>query len=476
MKRRTFLQAAVAGAGFGVAKAYGLSQVSSTAARSRLDDFRLDLAPIDLHKIPQIISIFLYGGASELAGNLSNIGQIMRNSSTPYPPNLAQDAFDTQVTRNQCWANAGGTAMEQMLRAKQMSIYRTVNRVLDDSKAHGLSVTQSASGNVDSSMPGIATTLAYILTKNNPFLTKPVEQLVMPFVSFEGESHIFSGATEAIPRALRPVSLSATLQNPYERVTVGGLPDGHTEDQLTLLAKEMALEKRLFPEIGAAFSRRADLAKAIKSMVDESFVKEQIRQYNIGYSGADLIDYGESDFAAKLRAAVGLALINNDTVFISLSGGGVGQWDDHSDGLVAYPKRMNSLMSAIRAAVLHIERAASDKPHARNILINVYSEFGRNVSLNASRGWDHGNNQSFMTFAGANLRPIGALGKVVGRTTTTGSKGDFRQFTTPSPNSYQCEPYAIASRIYSYFGVRNPQVLTGVTPLDETVASEPVLT
>ena len=74
MKRRTFLQAAIAGAGFGVAKAYGLAQVNSTAARSRLEGLRLDLAPVDPHKIPQIISIFLYGGASELAGNLTNIG------------------------------------------------------------------------------------------------------------------------------------------------------------------------------------------------------------------------------------------------------------------------------------------------------------------------------------------------------------------------------------------------------------------
>jgi len=473
MKRRTFLQAAVAGVGFGLAKAYGITPPS---ALSRLDALNLQFTPVDQHRIPQVISIFLYGGASELAGNLTNIGQIMRNSRSPYPARLSPDAGDTQVTRNQFWADAGGIAMEQMLRAKQMTIYRTVNRLLDDSKAHGLSVAQSLSGNVDSTMPGMATSLAYILSKNNPFPGKTIDQLVMPFVSFEGESHFFSGSTDALPRPLRPISLTASLQNPYQRTDIGGLMDATSDSKLDALVQELATSKRLFPEIGAAFARRAELAAAIGTLIDPAFVNEQIRQYNKGFTGTDLIDYGDNDFGAKLKAAVGLVLANNDTVFVSLSGGGVGEWDDHSDGLENYPKRMAILMNAIRAATMHIDRAAGDKVHARNIIINVYGEFGRNVSLNASRGWDHGNNQNFMTFAGSNLRPAGALGKIVGRTVYTGVKDDIRQFTTPAANSYQCESYAIAARLYSLFGVRNPQALTGgVAPLDETVPSEPVL-
>ena len=51
-----------------------------------------------------------------------------------------------------------------------------------------------------------------------------------------------------------------------------------------------------------------------------------------------------------------------------------------------------------------------------------------------------------------------------------------RQFTTPMDDSYQCEPFSIASSIFKYFGVQNPAVLTGEPAMDETdaVANEKV--
>ncbi len=59
------------------------------------------------------------------------------------------------------------------------------------------------------------------------------------------------------------------------------------------------------------------------------------------------------------------------------------------------------------------------------------------------------------------------LGKIVGTTERTGTPFENRQFTTPTSGSYQCEPFAIASTIYKYFGLQNPELLTGENAIDE---------
>ena len=43
-----------------------------------------------------------------------------------------------------------------------------------------------------------------------------------------------------------------------------------------------------------------------------------------------------------------------------------------------------------------------------------------------------------------------------------------RQFTSPTDDSYQCEPLAIASTLFKYLGVQNPEVLTGEPAIDES--------
>jgi uncharacterized protein (DUF1501 family) len=126
-----------------------------------------------------------------------------------------------------------------------------------------------------------------------------------------------------------------------------------------------------------------------------------------------------------------------------------------------------------------------------NIVINVFGDFGRRVNLNGNQGWDHGNNQNLFTFGGAGLRPPGALGKVVGRTVRVGEGGTNNQVTEPDPGdpsmnippSYEAEPMSVASTVYSYFGVQNPEMLTaddeinpdGVPPIDEEQPGEPDL-
>jgi hypothetical protein len=123
--------------------------------------------------------IFLYGGPSELAGNLSNIEDIAVNSQNSYPRYLDPADENNDITTNQFWGSAGGSIMEELLANGQMSIYRTVNRIKDNSRAHGPSVTQNLVGNLDVFNPGIATTLAAILNTYNPF-AKEIELTAWP--------------------------------------------------------------------------------------------------------------------------------------------------------------------------------------------------------------------------------------------------------------------------------------------------------
>ena len=72
---------------------------------------------------------------------------------------------------------------------------------------------------------------------------------------------------------------------------------------------------------------------------------------------------------------------------------------------------------------------------------------------------------------------------MVGKTERFGDSGQNRQFTRPTDDSYQAEPMSIASTVYSYFGVQNPQVLTsdvefnqsGDPKIDESIIGEDVL-
>jgi len=93
--------------------------------------------------------------------------------------------------------------------------------------------------------------------------------------------------------------------------------------------------------------------------------------------------------------------------------------------------------------------------------------------LNDSRGWDHGNCQNLYTVGAATgtagSLPGRELGKIVGETELGVEISKSRLYTKPTESSYQCEPFAIAASVYKYFGVQNPEVLTGgYAAIDET--------
>ena len=490
MKRRTFLQSAgLLGLSLSPLQTFGITdprRFSSRFARSRLDDLGLEYTPITKEKAPQIIHIFLYGGPSELAGNLTNIEDIMLNSQNAYPGSFVPGSDGTIVTPNYFWDGAGGSIMEDLIKSGDMSIYRTLNRQIDTTRAHGECVTQNLIGNTDTSMPGIASNLAHIIANNNPFKDeKPLEELLFPFVSFEGETSIFNVADVDVPLAFKPISLNSDLSNPFSRRNNDRLPnDSNNNSVVEALAKAQNGISNRFPKLVESFNKRQDLSDQIGTFLDPETVDASIQAYNDALAdGEKLIDYPNNNFGRRLKAAVSLALVNPETMFINMGSGGLGGWDDHSEGIEEYSSRMQSLMQAVDAAMRHIELAGQDPnatdyhANADNIIINIMGDFGRNVNLNNSKGWDHGNNQNLYTFGGKNIRGQEALGKIVGTTKRIGSSGQNRQYTSPTDESYQIEPFALAATLYKYFVVSNPDILmptkkdtTKVMPIDESQA------
>jgi hypothetical protein len=238
----------------------GIYKQEATAAALSNIDFA---APAVM---PQIINIFLYGGPSELAGNLSNIEDIALNSQNSYPSYLDPADENNDITTNQFWGSAGGSIMEELLANGQMSIYRTVNRIKDNSRAHGPSVTQNLVGNLDVFNPGIATTLAAILNTYNPF-AKEIDELVLPFVSFEGESKVFNLGNLDVPLNLRPTALDSNFQNSYERSKNGYLDSGDDKinsDKIDSLAQSLSSSaSNKFNKVNEAFLKREELAAFI---------------------------------------------------------------------------------------------------------------------------------------------------------------------------------------------------------------------
>lgn len=419
--------------------------------------------------LPTIIHIFLYGGPSELAGNLSNIEDINANSQNHYPSSVTDN-----ITTNAFWSTAGGDIMETLLASGDLSIYRTINRLKSDSRAHGTCVAQNLVGNLDETGAGIATTLAAILEK---YYYVSTDELVMPFVSFEGDSKVFNLGDLNPSLVLRPMNLDQNFNNPYSRTHYWWLDkDGEDTNDVTLesMARDMsALNAPRHAKVDESFRNRGDLEAFINDHFKASDVEDNLPIDPDAGDPEDpetpRIQYPTNNyFADKLKAAVHLALHNPDTVFISLGSGGLGGWDDHSNALDNYPSRMQDLFEALEVAAKHLKLAATQQGNtaADKVVINVFGDFGRNVNLNDSEGWDHGNNQNLYTLGGSGINGR-VLGKLVGRTERIGDGNQSRHFTSPTADSYQCEPFSIASTIFKYFGVQDPELLTGEPAIDE---------
>lgn len=444
--------------------------------------------------LPQVINIFMYGGASELAGNLSNIVDINQNSVNDYS---ASNAFrstileaatdndpanrsrftDGQITEHSFWKEAGGTHMEDMLASKDMTVYRTIMKKKSPTRSHRESIFMSHKGALDiENAPGIGSRLALMIKQHESTFQNvltadgsalgALDEVVLPFVSFEGNSQSFAlDPNNALPLSLQGLTMDQNFNNPYSR--------GAGEDNVHQLDSQDAI-------LALLQSRQAEMtasAAKYQKAIDGFTKREDLERDMVSLSAlldADLpenVTYPNTNFARQLRSAVTLAIHNPQTMYIAVGTPGLGGWDDHNNGIDRYPGRMNDVMEAIKSAMAHIGASTnvptlkdgSFRARTDNIVINVMGDFGRLVNLNNSGGWDHANNQNLYTFGGSGVRPSkesDALGAVVGTTMRAGSSKTNNQYTVPTSDSVSFEPMSIASSIYGYFGAKNSSIMT----------------
>ncbi len=482
--------------------------------------------------MPQVINIFLYGGPSELSGNLSNIADIEENSANSYADafgdeilenDIAGDGSAGWITKNGFWRGtsrngnnahlddngAGGRSMQFMLDNNQMSVYRTLFKKLDGTRSHRESLLQSFKGSLDiNDSAGVGTRIAATLFQNRSKyegFTKLADgtsiddivngsNMILPFVSFEGETRAYQQDPDfQIPLLFKGITLDEDFNNPFSRnsdTAANGV--SHTDlDNLVAAMRTNEYDQR-FSAASGSFDLRLELSDKIGNLASENVdgnlpnIPAGVDADSVGLSGGGQLSYPDNNqYSGRIRAAVNLALVNPSSMYITV-GDGLGSWDDHNNGVNNYEDRMNDLFEVMKVAMLHIKyfNGATLSGNIRttkdNIAINMFGDFGRRVNLNGNQGWDHGNNQNLYTFGGADLRPAGALGKVVGRTVRVGESGTNNQVTEPAPNSYTAEPMSVAATVYSYFGVQNPEVLTrddelnpaGVPVIDERQPGE----
>jgi len=504
MKRRNFLQyaSAMAATRF-VPVGLGVGALAQRAYAASPNYSQLSISTPTV--MPQVINIFMYGGASELAGNLSNIADINLNSVNDYASNNAfrstiltaatdnlaanRSRFnDGQITANNFWKEAGGTHMEDMLASGDMAVYRTLLKKKSPTRSHRESIFMSHKGTLDiENSPGIGSRLALMLSMHESTFSSAamadgtvlgaLDDLVLPFVSFEGETQTYAlDPTNPLPLSLRGLTMDDQFNNPYTRSGLSS-SEGAIEALVAQRQIELAGSRAKYGGAWDGFEKRLDLESRMTDL--SSLLSNDNSDATLSSAEAVGVTYPNTSFARQLEAAVTLAIHNPQSLYMAVGTPGLGGWDDHNNGVDRYPNRMNDLMEAIKAGMAHIGASngvttisGGTRTNTDNIVINVFGDFGRLVSLNNSNGWDHANNQNLYTFGGSAVRPTkeaAALGTVVGTTIREGRSKTNNQYTMPdiTGGSATWEPMSVASSIYGYFGASNPELMTrdeGVNP------------
>ena len=418
---------------------------------------KAEAAPVDFTQVQfdetlynannaQTIIVFLYGGPSMLGGNLTNLEEIALNSQSDY--NYFEGRM--HITENTLWQEAGGTAMEEMLANGDMNLFRTCYselREADNNKSHGRCISQNQRGVMnDGDSTGIVSMIAKTLFEKG--MIDANTQL--PVISMEGESTFFTAPDFALESFLKPTALTSDLSNPYarrdenqwyyytpEEREVEGYRDSRAA--LDIAMDTLAQSGNAAGKIKENFDKRVELDTFINE-INTAALPEGV-------------EYPNNSFAERLESAIKIMVNNPDTKIISLGSTGVGGWDDHNEAR-DYPTRMETLMESIKAAMAHLKAEGKEG----NINIMVWGDFGRNVNLNSSQGWDHGNLQNFYLFGGKNyFNHVG----IVGETVLEATGAINRLYLKPKAGSYWFEPACIASTLYSIYGITNPDYLTG---------------
>ncbi len=416
MNRRNFLKYSLATGG-----SLMLPGSPFAATSAVLDQVQLNTG-IYLNNRPRTIMVFLYGGASELAGNFTNYDQFKNLSQSDYDSHFN----NLNATTNGFWEPAGGTIMEGLLASGDLNVFRTIYSQVRDAagnRSHGSCVAQNQRGSFNENTAGIFTTLAQVLKRKGV-----VDQSdVMPFLSMEGDSDFFAVGETWLDVFLRPLNINEHLDNPYKRSSTPSYSEA-----MDTLAQQMNKPGK----IKDAFQMRAELEQFIDNI--DNNVHDDL--------------YDNHTFSRKLKTAINVMSQNQDTQVISTGSGGLGGWDDHNDA-DNYVSRMNQLFTSLQSAVNHLSIV---DPNG-HIHIVVMGDFGRGVNLNNANGWDHGNLQSVYVLGGKKY--FNTPG-VVGETVVDYGGSANRMFLKPASGSVWYEPNAIAATIYRAYGITNPHILT----------------
>jgi len=393
----------------------------------------------------QVIMIFMYGGPSALSGNMTNIEEIYQHSQSRY-----QDYFQgLTVTENGFWQEAGGASMERLLASGDLSVYRTCySQIREDenNRAHGLCTEQNQKGvNNLYDQAGVFANIANTLIEQG----KVDGQSVLPFVSLQGDNHFFYNP-EAMDATAKAVSISGTLSNPFERRYANHW-FYYTSDERSVEGYT-SQRAQLDIDMDALASRQAGQHEAIRYNFQK---RSELDGFINGIKDSELpvgIEYQNNNFARDLKSAINILSANSDTKMVTLSGATLGNWDDHSEAR-DYTSRMENVWAALETGMAHLKALNKEQ----DVSIMVFGEFGRNVNLNSSLGWDHGNLQNFFTLGGSRyLNSVGVQGET--KVIPTGQVN--RLYLYPDDNSDWFEPYSIAASLYRFYGITNPEVLT----------------
>ncbi len=448
MKRRNFIKLSFA--------ACGSLALPTLSQASKIDysQINFDKSIYDANK-PQVIMVYLYGGASQLAGNLTNIDEIKEKSQSSY------DGYFRSITKteNNFWQEAGGSHLEEMLANGDLTVVRTCYskvREAHNNKSHGSCTNQNQKGSFDESNAGIVTNLTNLLVNAGVV----DDTTVMPFVTMEGDSYFYASGGNMVPSELRPVGLNANLENPYNRYVrywfeynskerqVKGYNDNNStgfDPDFNTAMNTMAQKYNTNSKIHEAFEKRQPLSDFISTIAAKETPDLGDNAYPVG-----------SVFAKTLESSIKVMANNPDTKVITMNTGGLGGWDDHNDAR-QYVTRSEEFFKTLKSAMAHLDAVGKKN----NISIMVFAEFGRNVNLNSAYGWDHGNLQNLYLLGGKNY--FNHRG-VVGETTLDATGAVNRLFMKPKEATESYEHLSIAATFYKAFGITNPQVLTNGNP------------
>lgn len=395
-----------------------IPEVSSLSSMYKKADAAIDYSAINITAdsipsvMPQVINLFLYGGPSELAGNLTNIIDIEKNSQKKYTDffsglETAKGAgVNGSITPGGFWGSnsnstinnddnrlgAGGDDMQFLVDQRHMSVYRTMMSRKNTSQSHRVNILISQKGSLDIGFSaGVGNKLASLIyTHRNLFqdsaVTKlaggasipDVEKLVMPFVSIlDGDTRIFDkGNSAPLPLIFNGVSLGEDLSNPFSRNIdrLGGRSASDLTDPAETLLQEqesamldaivqqsLNADTKDYSEVTEAFEQGVKLDAAMSEFegkyVNGAFPLPTITgSADITANGVDgnKLVYPDATIGRSVQAAVTLAVENPETLFIAL-GGDLGGWDDHNNGVDRYPGRMRDVFKALRVAMMHIK-------------------------------------------------------------------------------------------------------------------------